>query len=30
MEHEPSRNMCIECHENDIKIWMKDTPWKRI
>ncbi|TLP36914.1 cytochrome c3 family protein [Arcobacter arenosus] len=26
MEHEPSRNMCIECHEHDIKLWMKDTP----
>lgn len=26
LEHQPSTNMCIECHENDIKIWMKDTP----
>lgn len=25
-EHKPSENMCAECHEHDIKIWMKATP----
>ncbi|PLY09800.1 MAG: cytochrome C [Arcobacter sp.] len=25
-EHKPSINMCAECHEHDIKIWMKETP----
>lgn len=25
-EHKPSVNMCIECHEHDIKLWMKATP----
>lgn len=25
-EHKPSINMCSECHEHDIKLWMKDTP----
>lgn len=25
-EHKPSINMCAECHEHDVKIWMKETP----
>lgn len=27
-EHQPSINMCAECHEKEIehKVWMKDTP----
>ncbi len=25
-EHKESTNMCAECHEHDIKIWMKETP----
>lgn len=25
-EHQKSDNMCLSCHSNDVKIWMKDTP----
>jgi Zn finger protein HypA/HybF involved in hydrogenase expression len=25
-EHQKSENMCLSCHSNDVKIWMKDTP----
>lgn len=25
-EHKPSINMCAECHEHDVEIWMKETP----
>ena len=25
-EHKPSTNMCLECHEHDVKMWMKVTP----
>lgn len=25
-EHRPSENMCMECHQHEIEIWMKETP----
>ena len=25
-EHKKSDNMCLSCHSNDVKIWMKATP----
>lgn len=25
-EHKPSDNMCLSCHSNDVKIWMRKTP----
>ncbi|ATB69349.1 cytochrome c3 family protein [Sulfurospirillum diekertiae] len=25
-EHKPSENMCLSCHSNDVKIWMRPTP----
>lgn len=26
MEHKKSTNMCSECHENEVKKWMRPTP----
>lgn len=25
-EHKPSENMCLSCHSNDVKLWMRKTP----
>ncbi|MBN1839240.1 MAG: cytochrome c3 family protein [Campylobacterales bacterium] len=25
-EHQKSDNMCLSCHSNDVKLWMRETP----
>ena len=25
-EHKKSENMCLSCHSNEVKLWMKETP----
>lgn len=25
-EHKPSTNMCLDCHSNEVKLWMRKTP----